>query len=79
VYDSVVDAWMRAPVRFWRPLRAVLRDKPEIVERLEALRPDAAEHVSTLRLLDVAVWMLGGGSRNARKARARVEDDLRAR
>lgn len=79
VYDSVVQAWMGAPKQFWRPLRAVLRDEPELVQRIEVLRPADAEPVSTLRLIDAAVWMLGGGGRNARKARSRVKDELARR
>jgi len=71
IYDSVVKQAMGEPESWWRPLRAVLRDAPDVVDRVEDLRPEAVD-VSTLRLLDVAIWMACSQSKNAKKARSEV-------
>ncbi len=73
VYDSVVKRWMGRPMRFWLPLRRALQREPSLVGRLEELRPPGVE-VSTLRLLDVAVWMLE--SRGDAVRRVREQFDL---
>lgn len=72
IWDDVVPRLLPAPVRgFWTTLRAVLGDRGRC-ERIEELRPtDAATTASTLRLLDVAVWMSGSESENARESRNR--------
>lgn len=67
IYDSIVRSWMGAPGQFWIPLRDILREEG-VVDRIEALRPSGC-NASTLRLLDVAIWMLGSNSTRARKVR----------
>ena len=61
VYDSVVRAALnrRQGDGWWLPLRAVLRDGTQVVERLDALRATAAvgDDISLLRVLDVSIWM----------------------
>jgi hypothetical protein len=60
IWDDVVDAWFGRPRKVWSPLREVLQDEGRR-EGLEALRPDVdgAASLSTLRLIDIAVWMAG--------------------
>jgi hypothetical protein len=61
VYDKVVKAALERPDggHWWRPLRAVLRDSPDVVTRLEELRAwsGIGPDISLLRVLDVAIWM----------------------
>lgn len=58
VFDDVVDRYFGSPIQVWRPLRAVLADSDRH-RRIENLRPSGLSHrISTLRLLDVAVWMV---------------------
>jgi hypothetical protein len=72
VLDSVTLPMLGAPSdHAWTALRAALTD-PVRRERVEALRPTGISvSVSVIRLLDVALWMRGSESRNARKARVR--------
>lgn len=42
--------------RFWMPLAHALRDENRR-DRIEALRPQGAERLSLLRILDIAIWM----------------------
>lgn len=69
VYDSVVRRWLGAPVVLLEPLAAALRDDRrrarlnQLGDELPGPRP------STLRLLDVAVWMLRSNGKAARSAR----------
>lgn len=56
---------------FWSPLRAVL-SQPEILSGLRAMRPTGFEDITELRVLDIALWMLGSDSGAAKNARARV-------
>lgn len=74
VVDSVILAALDGPPNdTWATLAAALQDEDRR-RRIEALRPPTApEAVSTLRLLDVALWMLGSQSRNAKRARSAVE------
>jgi len=75
VVDSVILAALDAPPNdTWATLAVAFQDEGRR-RRIEALRPPTApeEAVSTLRLLDVALWMLGSRSRNAKRARSAVE------
>lgn len=73
VFDSVIESALQPPPdRFWVTLRAALRDD-ERRAAVEALRPPGLTmRVSTLRLLDVAIWMRFSEGTNARKERARL-------
>lgn len=64
IIDSVVAAAIPARhMRYWDDLATALRQNPHLVDHIEALRPASLTRiVSTLRLLDVAVWMTQGGS-----------------
>lgn len=70
IFDRVVDAELQPPPsRYWSTLRGVLADA-HLREQVERLRPaHVDERVSTLRLLDVAVWMTGSQSTNAKRVR----------
>lgn len=60
VYDDVVRCVLGRPARFWTALRDALRaDGMAVVHRLDELRAGAGvpPHVSTLRVLDVVLWM----------------------
>ncbi|MFC4855377.1 DUF6308 family protein [Actinophytocola glycyrrhizae] len=70
IVDQVVLRMLRLPpAGSWQAIRGVLLDG-ERRSRLADLAP--VEGVSTLRLLDVLVWMRGSGSRAARRVRERV-------
>lgn len=56
VYDRVVRCVLGRPTGVWLELHEALADG-ELRARIESLRPHTAAHVSTLRLLDVAIWM----------------------
>ena len=73
VFDSVIQEALQPPRdRFWVTLGAALRHE-ERRAAVEALRPPGLTmRVSTLRLLDVAVWMRFSEGTNARKERARL-------
>lgn len=63
VYDQVVkDALMPTRKGFWSALREELQD-PAAVDRLREIHAQAElpDHVSVLRVLDVAVWMRNRG------------------
>ena len=70
----VVDRVVRQALQFendsWPELRDALRGS-DLPDRIEALRPADVE-VSTLRLLDAAVWMRHSRGAAARTARAEV-------
>ena len=72
VLDSVTLPMLGAPAGgVWTALRGALND-PRRRERIESLRPKGiSQGVSVTRILDVALWMRGSESRNARKVRAR--------
>lgn len=70
VYDSVVkEALQGNNGSFWLPLRQELQSRA-LVERLDKMRMEAGlgDHVSLLRVLDVAVWM-----RNRRASNCRLD------
>lgn len=73
IVDSVIVRLLGRPEGgLWRSLRQSLTEK-ERRDRIESMRPASAPaSVSTLRLLDVSLWMLGSGSRNAQRARSSV-------
>ncbi|WP_189335994.1 DUF6308 family protein [Actinoplanes ianthinogenes] len=70
IHDEVVlRALAPPPNQFWVTLGGALRD-PALRDEIESLRPDGVASPSVLRLLDVAIWMLHGGSGNAKDARS---------
>lgn len=72
VIDSVVRKGLPLGSEPARELRDSLSHPPRR-RALEALRPDGVSHlVSTIRLLDAAVWMRYSQSRNAKRARRRA-------
>lgn len=73
VFDSVLQAALQPPPdRFWVTLGAALRHE-ERRATVDALRPPGlTTRVSTLRLLDVAIWMRFSEGTNARKERTRL-------
>lgn len=66
VYDRVVKTALgrKNGDEWWRPLRTVLQENSDIVDRLQSLRNQAAldDRVSLLRILDVCIWMRKEGS-----------------
>lgn len=70
VVDSVIIEALNLGDDSWRALRACLSDA-EVRESVEACRPNNApeQSISTLRLLDAAVWMRCSQSRSAKNAR----------
>lgn len=72
VLDSVTLPMLGAPAGdVWAAMRQALMN-PQRRQRIEALRPDGiSPSVSVMRILDVALWMRGSESRNARKVRVR--------
>lgn len=65
VYDRVVKQALgrRDGDEWWRPLRTALVVKPDVVSRLQELRRETGlDVVSLLRILDVCIWMQGGGT-----------------
>lgn len=77
IYDSVVDRVLlihQGP--WWDALASALTDESRR-DRIQALDPHITDYTpSVLRLLDVAVWMVGSNARTARDARR--EADLTA-
>jgi hypothetical protein len=73
IADSVIVRQLGFGDEVWAPLRAALQDS-ELRDSIESLRPQglSKEHVSTLRLLDVATWMRGSRSKAAVQARRRA-------
>ncbi len=72
IVDSVVRNALEFETDEWVELRSALRE-PGLVDRIEALRPASVPSpVSTLRLLDAAVWMRYSQGRAARAARSKV-------
>jgi len=70
IVDRVVVEQVNAPeVTYWDVFRAYLFDDSRR-KTVEALRPTGLDPlVSTLRILDVAIWMTGSRSRDAKKVR----------
>lgn len=74
IADKVTVALFDAPSGYlWATLRAVLSDE-EVRGAIEALCGDLPATVTTLRLLDTAVWMTGSRSKSVRAARAWAVD-----
>ena len=72
IVDSVVRDALEFEQDSWTELRAALQ-QVDLPERIEDLRPArVGEAVSTLRLLDAAVWMHYSQGRAARAARIAV-------
>jgi hypothetical protein len=72
VIDKWVIAALGAPTgTYWRAIREALSDEQRRA-RIELCRGETPSSVSTLRLLDVIIWMQFSESDNARDARARV-------
>ncbi len=72
----VIDKWvvkaLAAPGgQYWAPMRDALTDADRR-GRIEALRGDVPLSVSTLRLLDVVIWMQFSESTGARESRLRA-------
>lgn len=70
VIDRVIRDALALSDNSWAELRSCL-GQSEVRMSIEAIRPDNAP-VSTLRLLDAAVWMRCSQSREAKKARDRA-------
>lgn len=70
VVDSVIIQALNLGDDTWVALRACLSDRG-VRDSIEAIRPDNAPtgSISTLRLLDAAVWMRCSQSRHAKNAR----------
>jgi hypothetical protein len=66
IYDAVVSAVLGTQLRHWEPIRQALQPSAsgDLHQELIWLRAAAGlpEQVSTLRILDVAVWMEGKGA-----------------
>lgn len=79
IVDRVVtDTLQSEHGAYWEPLAQILGDpdRPDRLVRLNYLRPDGlSPQVTPLRILDVAVWMLGSLSKRARHARAEHQVD----
>lgn len=71
IVDDVIGTALPAPKgEYWVTLQASL--DPTRIDRIEALRKTLSPRISTLRLLDVAVWMRYSDGRNARAAQQAV-------
>lgn len=71
IYDDVVGTFLQpSRGRFWLEMRDALDDDRR--KKIDTLGIDLPSPVSTLRLVDVAVWMRCGSSQNAVSARANV-------
>ena len=69
IVDSIVVAAVGAETgTYWATFSAFLADESNRA-KVEALRPDISNPISTLRLLDVALWMRHSKGRNATAAR----------
>jgi hypothetical protein len=74
IVDRVVRKIVPArPGHYWETIAETLRSEETRI-RLEDLRPPGVR-VTTLRLLDVAIWMSDSESRNARRVRQDIDDD----
>lgn len=71
IYDTVIQGVLGFPENgMWDTLRAVLKDRHELIRDLDPLIP--GYDPSVLRLLDVAAWMIGSNSQAVQNARVRV-------
>jgi hypothetical protein len=74
IVDSLVEGFYGSTgwAHLW-PLRDALRESDQFVSRIGALvGPIASQRPSTLRILDIAIWMTRSRARSARDARMRV-------
>lgn len=73
VIDSVIHTALALGDNSWAELRICLSE-PAVRGAIESIRPKnaQADSISTLRLLDAAVWMRCSGSRAARAARVKA-------
>jgi hypothetical protein len=72
IYDEVVGDFLRPWTDdFWKDLRAALADE-ELRSRVDTLAEGMESRPSTLRLIDVAIWMRNGESTNAKAVRERL-------
>jgi hypothetical protein len=66
IWDSVVEEVLQPePGTFWTSMREALGDQVRR-HRIDALAEGIHPHPTTLRTLDVAIWMRHGRSRNVR-------------
>ena len=66
IWDSVVEKVLQPePGAFWESMRAALADERRR-HRIDALADGVYPRPTTLRTLDVAIWMRHGRSRNVR-------------
>jgi hypothetical protein len=69
IHDSVVHRYLGTNANaYWLDIAEALTDV-DLRRRIDALWQRDEQRPSTIRLLDVAVWMQCSGSRNARRAR----------
>jgi len=73
VSDKVVIQAVCVPGWTWEALRTFMQD-PAARAEIEALRPPSAAVVSSLRILDVAIWIRHSHSRAA--SRIRRDSDI---
>lgn len=82
IIDSVVREALPAPeghLAFWQALRTCLSDS-ELRREIDSLRPqNSGGRITTLRLLDVVIWMRFSDGRNARKIQKRLGLDVKPR
>jgi Family of unknown function (DUF6308) len=72
IVDSVISAALHLEGDTWRPLAKALSDK-QVRHDIESLRPShVSKKLSTLRLLDVVVWMSHSRSTPAVQVQAQV-------
>lgn len=72
IHDRVIGQWLPSSPKpgFWDTLRRTMAD-PGLRQAIERVRPAGADAASVLRLLDVAVWMTGSGSKNVKESHRR--------
>ncbi len=74
IVDSLVEGFYGSTG--WghlRPLREVLSESDQFVSRIDALvGPAGSQRPSTLRTLDIAIWMTRSRARSAKEARTRL-------
>jgi hypothetical protein len=73
ISDRVIQRMLKLKAKdpFWQPLRTALM-KPGAIAGIRAMRPNSFQDLSELRILDIALWMLGSNSTAARAARHEV-------
>jgi hypothetical protein len=72
VYDDVVRTAVGAPKDFWLALWEQFRDNGSLSTELRRVRSDAgADRLSSLRVLDIVIWMRNHGKKWARSQELR--------